>query len=85
MSPIETDWFLHRMQTEAIDARVCVYLCRTEASAIPSAIPGRSLVVMGDRRNWWPTAASRLRRRLEAAGHFVVLVDRADRFEVPSA
>jgi len=32
-------------------------------------------VVVGGRRRWWPTTASRLCRLLEARGHYVLFVD----------
>jgi hypothetical protein len=75
MSPVETDEFVRRVRSEGIDVRVRVYLCRNEEQAMLTAFGRHSLIVIGGRRSWWPTASERLRRRLEAAGHFVVFVE----------
>jgi len=75
LSPIETTAFFERLRAEGIAARVRVYLCRDEARTIPFAFRPNSIVVIGGRRSWWPTQAERWRHALEAAGHFVMLVD----------
>jgi len=75
VSPIETDQFIEQLRHEGIDARARVYLCRHERRAIPMAFKCRSIVVVGGRHRRWPTAEARLRRHLEAAGHYVVFVD----------
>ncbi len=75
MSPVETDAFAERLRREQIDARVRVYLCRDEAASIPFAFKPRSIVLIGGRHSWFPTRIERWRHALEAAGHFVVLVD----------
>lgn len=77
ISPVETDEFLERVQADRIDLRVRVFLCRDARPVIPTAFRPHSVVVVAGRRSWWPTPAERLRRRLEAAGHFVVFVDTA--------
>ena len=74
ISPAETDAFVERLRSEGIDVRVRVYLCRSEGRVLPTAFKRHSFIVIGGRRSWLPTAAERLRRRLEAAGHFVVFV-----------
>ncbi len=78
VSPVESDAFRRRLESAGVDARVRVYLCRQRESVVPMAFRGHSLIVMGGRRRWWPTAAERWRRRLEAAGHFVLFVDVRD-------
>jgi hypothetical protein len=75
VSPAETEAFLERLRAEGVNARVRVYLCRDERRAIPFAFKPHSLIVMSGQHRWWPTHAERWRRVLEAAGHFVVLVD----------
>lgn len=75
ISPVERDVFKQRLLVEGIDARVRVFLCRNKERVMPMAFRGHSLIVIGGRRRWWPTTAERLRRRLEAAGHFVLFVD----------
>jgi hypothetical protein len=82
-SPIETETFVARLRREGISAGLHVYLCRNAARAIVWAFNPHSLVVLGGRRRWWPTRVGRLRRALEAAGHFVVFVD-PSAFKEPS-
>ncbi|HEX7136994.1 MAG TPA: hypothetical protein VF219_04075 [Vicinamibacterales bacterium] len=78
LSPVEGEAFKQRLQEEDIDARVRVYLCRSLKNVLPMAFRGHSLIAIGGRRRWWPTANERWRRRLEAAGHFVLFVDVRD-------
>ena len=75
LSPVETDAFKERLRAEGFDVGVRVYVCRSERQAIPLGFKRHSLVVLAGHRGWWPTPARRLRRTLEAAGHFVVFVD----------
>jgi len=75
LSPVETNTFTDRLRDEGIEVRVRVYLCRNERRIIPFAFTPHCLIVIGRRQRWWPTAADRWRQRLEAAGHFVLLVD----------
>jgi hypothetical protein len=75
LSPVETDAFIGRVRAEGIDVRARVYLCRDERRVMPMAFKRHSFIVIGGRHRWWPTRSERLRRLLEDAGHFVVLVD----------
>jgi len=75
VSPAESDAFIRRLQSEGVDARVRVFLCRDRENVAPKAFRRHSLIVVGGRRRWWPTASERWRRRLEAAGHFVLFTD----------
>jgi hypothetical protein len=83
VSPVETERFVGRLRAEGFDARVRVYLCRSERDAAAGAFKPHSLIVVAGRRSWWPTPAERWRRRLEAAGHFVVFVEEIDRVATP--
>jgi hypothetical protein len=78
-SPVETPAFRARLARE-IDARVDVLVCVTRRAAdLTRALLRRgSLVVIGGRHSWWPTRPERLRRALEAQGHFVVFVNEAE-------
>jgi len=71
-SPIEMDAFLDRVRDEGIDVRANVYVCRDTRHALPHVFKDRSLIVIGARQRRWPTRAQRLRRMLEARGHFVL-------------
>ena len=62
--------------------RTRVFLCRDEEKTIPYAFKPHSLVVIGGRHSWLPTRAERWRHALEAAGHFVVLVDPSELFQL---
>ena len=75
LSPVETEAFRARLAAEDCDARVRVCLCRDARQAIRSVIDGRSLIVIGGRRGWWPTPSTRWRRMLEAQGYLVVFVN----------
>jgi len=75
VSPVESDAFSRLLQSEGIEARIRVFLCRNRGKVVPNAFRGHSLIVLGGRRRWWPTASERWRRRLEAAGHFVLFAD----------
>ena len=54
------------------------YVCRRTEDAIGVAFSPHSLIVLPGKRSWLPTRAERLRRALEGAGHFVLLVDDAE-------
>ena len=78
LSPVETEAFRARLAAEDCDARVRVCLCRDARQAIRSVIDGRSLIVIGGRRRWWPTPSNRWRRMLEAQGYLVVFVSETE-------
>jgi hypothetical protein len=75
ISPIETEEFVERLRAEGLNAKIRVYLCRNERQAVPAVFKRHSLIVIAGNRRWWPTRSQRMRRMLEAAGHFVVFVD----------
>jgi len=56
-----------------VDTRVDVRLCRTRWQMLQRVLAPGSVVVLGGRRCWWPTAEGGLARKLRAAGHHVVL------------
>lgn len=64
------------MTSEAgVDARVDIRLCRDARDVVESELGPHCVVVIGGRRRWWPTAATRLARRLERLGHQVVFTN----------
>jgi hypothetical protein len=58
-----------------IDTTVRIYLCRDRLEALAQILRPRSLVVIGGRKRWWPSAEARLAKKLRRAGHDVVVVD----------
>jgi hypothetical protein len=74
--PVLLDWNHRRFRILAglslVQTKVLLYLCRDRDDALRSALPPRSLVVLGGRHRWWPTAEKRLAACLRRAGHEVV-------------
>lgn len=58
-----------------VETRVHVYLCRDRLNALEIMLRPRSLVVVGGRKRWWPTAEKKLARQLRRAGHEVVFTE----------
>ena len=67
---------IERLRTDGERVNARFYVCRSLEQAIPVAFSPHSLIVIGGTRSWLPTRTERLRRALEAAGHFVLFVDR---------
>jgi hypothetical protein len=59
-----------------IDTSVCVYLCRDSLETLKSVLKPHSLVIVGSRKRWWPTAEKRLAAKLRSAGHEVIVTER---------
>lgn len=57
----------------SIDTHVDIRLGRDKKQMLESALKPHSLVVMAAKKGWWPTAESRLAKRLERLGHQVVV------------
>ena len=58
-----------------VETIVRVYLCRDRLETLVMALKPRSLVVVGGRKRWWPTAEERLARKLRHAGHEVIFTE----------
>lgn len=58
-----------------LDVAAEVYLCRDKKRALDVLIKPHSLVVVGGKKRWWPTAAQNLAQSLEARGHHVIFTD----------
>jgi hypothetical protein len=65
--------FTARQASLAGADRVHILLCRDGGDAIKSALPPRSLVVLGARKRWWRTKEEALAACLRRAGHQVIL------------
>ena len=59
---------------DSFEPTVHVYLCRNQIATLFRVLSPNSLVVIGGRRHWWPTAASRMAKALRSKGHRVVFV-----------
>jgi hypothetical protein len=77
--PVSKGFNQRRFRTVAsyscIETRVEVYLCRDRYETLCQALEPESLVVIGVRRSWRPTAEKALARKLRTQGHQVILVD----------
>ena len=58
-----------------LDVAAEVYLCREKKCALDVLIKPHSLVVVGGKKRWWPTAAQNLAQSLEARGHHVIFAE----------
>ena len=57
-----------------VEPSVQLYLCRDQMETLWQVLQPNSLVVIGGRNRWWPTAESRMARSLKSEGHRVVFV-----------
>lgn len=77
--PVLLDWNERRFRVIAeesqVEMTVQIYLCRDRVQTLCALIKPRSVVVLGGRKGWWPTAETRLARKLRRAGHDVILVE----------
>ena len=55
-----------------LDTDVHVVLCRHKRKALLNVLAPKSLVVIGGKRTWWPSEATRMAKTLERAGHRVI-------------
>lgn len=58
-----------------VDADIEICYGRDASAILASALHPHSLVLIGARRRWWPSRARRCRKRLESAGHRVILIE----------
>jgi hypothetical protein len=59
----------------AVNASIDIRLGRDTGDVVEAGVASNSVVVIGGRRRWWPTASMRLARRLERSGHQVVFTN----------
>jgi len=75
--PVLLDWNEQRFNVIAceslVETTVRIYLCRDRMETLESVLSPHSIVVVGARKRWWPTAEERLARKLRRAGHEVIL------------
>ena len=74
-----------RLELGTFEPSVHVYVCRNQVEALLQVLRPNSLVVIGGRKHWWPTAGSRMANALRSKGHRVVFVGLTERNEIGSA
>jgi hypothetical protein len=78
--PVLVDFNERRLRVIAsdcrVETRVSIYLCRDPLETLKSVLQPHSVVVVGSRKRWWPTAEKRLASKLRRAGHEVVVTER---------
>ncbi len=67
--------FSNMTSAAGVDACIDIRLCRDAEDVVERELGPHCVVVIGGRRRWWPTAATRLARRLERLGHQVVFTN----------
>jgi len=78
--PVLVDFNERRLRVIAshccVETRVSIYLCRDPLETLTSVLRPGSLVVVGTRKRWWPTAEKRLAAKLRRTGYEVVVTER---------
>jgi hypothetical protein len=64
-----------QLEGDVFNPTVHLYLCRDRVLALSQSLKPNSLIVIGARRRWWPTAESRMALALHSKGHRVIFVD----------
>lgn len=70
--PFTQQRFRTLAESASIETKVDVHLVRDPLRTIESVLEPRSVVVLGGRCPWWPTAQGRLAKVLKRTGHIVV-------------
>jgi hypothetical protein len=65
---------VHRLELDTFEPIVHLYLCRNRSETLLQVLSPNSLVVIGGRKHWWPTAERRMARSLRSKGHRVVFI-----------
>ena len=77
--PVLLDWNERRFRVIAsespVETAVKIYLCRDRLDTLTAVLNPRSLIVIGGRKRWWPTAERRLARKLRRSGHEVIFTE----------
>jgi hypothetical protein len=63
-----------RLELDSFEPSVHLYLCRDQIETLLRVLSPKSLVVIGGRKCWWPTAERRIAKALRSKGHRVVLI-----------
>lgn len=63
-----------RLDLDAFEPSIHLYQCRDRVETLLRVLSPNSLVVIGARKHWWPTAESRVAKALRSKGHRVVFI-----------
>jgi hypothetical protein len=78
--PILVDFNERRLRVIAsnarVETRISIYLCREPMETLRSVLKPNSLVVVGTRKRWWPTAEKCVAKKLRRLGYEVVVTER---------
>lgn len=66
---------LQRVGSNRCEYVLHVYVCRSRIETLLRVLRPSSLLVIGGRRRFWPTAEGRIAKAMRAAGHSVAFVD----------
>lgn len=77
--PVLIDFNEKRFRVIAVESPVAttvkIFLCRDRLLTLVEVLKPQSLVVVGARRRWWPTAEKKMAKQLRRAGHEVLIVE----------
>jgi len=77
--PVRVDFNERRLRVIAsncrVETRVSIYLCRDPLETLQAVLKPHSLVIVGSRKSWWPSAEKRLARKLRHLGNQVVVIE----------
>ena len=86
--PVLVDFNERRLRVIAsncrVETRVSIYLCRNALETLQTVLKPHSLVIIGSRKRWWPTAEKRLAAKLRHLGHQVVVIEQRVRRAPPN-
>lgn len=63
-----------RLDLDAFEPSVHLYLCRDQVETLLRVLSPNSLVVIGGRKHWWPTAERGAAKAMRSKGHRVVFI-----------
>jgi hypothetical protein len=66
---------LNRSEADDVERTIHLYVCRDWLDTLSDVLKVDSVVVIGLRKRWWPTSASRLARALRANHNRVIVVN----------
>lgn len=59
----------------SVDTNPHLYICRSPLEALSLVLKPYSVLIVGDRKSWWPTWERRLTRKIQSAGFQTLLLE----------